>query len=196
MSIDRIPLSEFADRRAKLRAALKKSVGLVFAGDHDPHGDASGGFRPHRHFEYLTAVTDEPGAVLLLDPTNPVEARRDMLFLRPLNPELEKWDGLRLEITGALKQRTGFKTIFRIDKLPMWLNEAARRSKSLACLHPLAQFTQPVSPDLEVFRKVAERIPGAMIEDCTDEVALLRSVKSKNELAMMQRAIEITATGF
>src|SRR5687767_13269678 len=44
MTLDRIPLSEFADRRSQLRAALKKSTGLIFAGEHDSHGDAP--YRP------------------------------------------------------------------------------------------------------------------------------------------------------
>ena len=191
---DRIELKEFADRRARLCAALKNAVGLLFAGDHDPHSDAL--YRPHRHFEYLTGVIDEPGAALLLDPANPVEARREMLFLRPLNPEIEKWDGLRLEITSALKERSGFKTIFRLDKLGMWLNDSARRSKSLVCLHPPAQYTQPVSPDLDIFRRVAERIQGVSIDDGADEIPIMRSAKSKGEIAMIERAIGITARGF
>src|SRR5436853_4755870 len=107
-AVDRIPQSEFASRRAQLRAALKKSIGLIFAGEAEGHGDSP--YRPHRHFEYLTGVNDEPGAVLLLDPTNPVEAKREQLFLRPLNPELEKWDGLRTEISQKLSDATGFKS--------------------------------------------------------------------------------------
>src|SRR5438034_1194282 len=134
MPLDSIPKSEFSARRQRLRASLKKSVGLILAGDDDPHADAP--FRPHRHFEYLTGITDEGGAILMLDPANPVAKRREMLFLRPLNPEAEKWDGLRGEITAALREKTGFQSVFRIDKLPMFLHEAARRSKSLACLHP------------------------------------------------------------
>src|SRR5439155_5245781 len=126
----------------------------------------------------------------------PIENRREMLFLRPLNPELEKWDGLRSEISGALREKTGFKSVFRLDKLPLFLNEAARRTKSLACLHPLAQHTQPVSPDLAIFKKVAERIPGVTIDDRSDEIALMRSAKSKTEIAMLQHAIDITAKGF
>ncbi len=193
MPVDRIALSEFADRRSRLRTALKGAAGLVHAGDHDPH---AGDYRPHCHFEYLTGITDEPGAILLLDPQNPVEARRDMLFLRPLNPEVEKWDGYRLEVSAALREKTGFKSIFRHDKLPMFLNEAARRNKSVACLHPLAQYTQSVSQDLAVFKKLAERIPGLQIIDQSDELARMRSVKSKGEVAMVQRAIDITTTGF
>jgi Xaa-Pro aminopeptidase len=194
MATDSIPLSEYAERRARLRDTLKKSAGLVFAGDDASHGD--GPWRPHLHFEYLTGIIDEPGAVVLFDPGNAVEARREMLFLRPLNPEVEKWDGYRMEVSGELRKKSGFKSIFRLDKLAMFLNEAARRNKFVACLHPLAQYTQSVSPDLAIFKHLAERIPGLSLNDESDALAQMRSVKSKTEIAMMQRAIHITATGF
>jgi Xaa-Pro aminopeptidase len=194
MPVDVIAASEFAQRRARLRKNLKNSVGLIFAGEYDTHSDAP--FRPHRHFEYLTGITDEPGAVLLLDPAHPVESRREMIFLRPLNPELEKWDGLRLEITAALRAKLGITAVFRHDKLPMFLLEAARRSKSLACLHPLANHTQPVSPDLAMFKQIAERVPGVSIGDRSDAIPLMRFVKSKGELTMLTRALEVTSHGF
>ena len=192
--LDSIPLTEFTERRARLLKSLGKAVGLLVAGEHDPHSDSP--FRPHRHFEYLTGVTDEPGAIVLLDPGHPVDARRAMLFLKPLNPELEKWDGYRLEITAALKQKTGFRTIFRHDKFGLMLSDAARRSKRLAMLHPPSTHTSPVSHDLEVFRRVAERVPGCAIEDHSDAIPQMRCVKSKTEIAMIQRACEITARGF
>jgi len=188
-----IPLNEFASRRKKLLTALKKSVGLVLAGDHDPHGEAP--FRPHPQFEYLTGITDEPGAALLLDPSNRVPARRAMLFLPPLNPEVEKWDGYRVEIGSELRQRTGLKAIFRTNQLPRFLTAAAIRSKSLACLHPLANYDQPVSPDLAIFKQIAERVPGVVIEDQTELPAKHRAVKSRNEVKMIERAIEITHAG-
>ncbi|MHC5112845.1 MAG: aminopeptidase P N-terminal domain-containing protein [Planctomycetota bacterium] len=186
--------AEFAARRKKLGTALKKSIGVVFAGDHQDelHSD----YRPHPHFEYLTGVVDEPGAVLVLDPGSPVEARREMLFLRPLNPEVEKWDGYRLEVSKALRDATGFKAVFRTTHLPRFLGEAAQRARSLACLHPLAYHDQPVSPDLALFRKLGERIPGMEIVEHTDAVAKLRSVKSSREVAMIQRAVDITGAGF
>ena len=96
MTIDTIPLAEYAARRKKLLTALKRAAALAFAGSHtNPLTDE---YRPHPHFEYLTGVVDEPGAVLLLDPTNGIEDRRAMLFLAPLNPEVDKWDGYRSEI--------------------------------------------------------------------------------------------------
>lgn len=187
-----IPQSELAKRRKALRTKLKKSVGLIFAGEHESEGH----YRPHPHFEYLTGITNEPGAVLLLDPAEPIEARREVLFLKPLNPEEEKWEGYRLEISKALRDKTGFNKIFRTEFVPRILNVAAQRSKSLACLHPLATHDQPLSPDLDIFHKVAERIPGVDIEDRSDLLAKMRAVKSKAEVQMLQRAIDITAIGF
>ncbi|MHC5005033.1 MAG: aminopeptidase P N-terminal domain-containing protein [Planctomycetota bacterium] len=189
-----IPLSEYASRRRKLRTALKSAVGLVMAGDggHDLHEE----FRAHAHFRYLTGIEDEPGAVLLLDPGAPVEARREMLFLRPLDPEVEQWDGLRPGIGAALREATGIKAIFRLGHLPRMLNEAARRSRRLAALHPLATCDRPLSPDLAMLRRVAERVPETTVVDRTDAPTRLRSVKSRHELATIKRAIEITAAGF
>lgn len=189
-----IDVKEFAARRAALARKLNGAVGLVLAGEMtDPHGDA---FHAHRHFAYLTGITNEPGAVLLIEPNHPVKARREMLFLRPLNPEVEKWDGLRDEISSKLRSETGFQSIFRLDKLPMFLADAARRAKKLACLHPLAHHDKPVSPDLAIFTKVQERIPGVAIDDRSMILNELRSVKSKAEVACIQRAIDITAAGF
>src|SRR5262245_15641354 len=77
-----IPQSEFTARRKKLLSLLNNAIGLVFAGDADAHLHNT--YRPHAHFEYLTGVTDEAGAILLFDPAHPVEDRRVMLFLKPL----------------------------------------------------------------------------------------------------------------
>ena len=136
-----IPRSEYAARRTRLRGSLRKSIGVLFAGDHDPHDSTV--YRPHPHFEYLTGVVDEPGAVLVLDPASPVEARREILFLRPLDPETEKWEGYRLEVGAALRERTGFKAVFRTGLLPRMLTDLARRTRSLACLHPSRRHRWP-----------------------------------------------------
>lgn len=193
-SLESIPLATYAARRDAVLAALKDSVGLLFAGDLDAslHGE----FRPHPHFQYLTGIVDEPGAVLLLDPLNPVEARRAILFLKPLNPELEKWDGFRDEISSKLKTRYGVATIMRTTAFARFLLEATRRAKRFALLHPLAAHVAPVSPDLEVFRKSAERIPGAGFVDHTQLLAAMRAAKGPEEIALMTRAAEITARGY
>jgi Xaa-Pro aminopeptidase len=189
-----IALGEYAARREHVLRTLKDAVGLVFAGDMDAsiHGD----FRAHPHFQYLTGIVDEPGAVLLLDPMNPVEARRAILFLKPLNPELEKWDGFREEISSKLKAKYGVGTIMRTTAFARFLLEATKRAKRFALLHPFAAHTAPVSPDLDVLRRSGERIPGSSFVDHTQLLATMRAAKSKAETALMQRAADITAKGY
>ena len=52
--------------------------------------------------------------------------RRIVLFLRPLNPELERWDGYRQPIGPELKASTGFTTVMFSGRIPPILTIAPR----------------------------------------------------------------------
>ncbi|MGA1017781.1 MAG: aminopeptidase P N-terminal domain-containing protein [Phycisphaerales bacterium] len=191
-----MPAAEYASRRERVLAELKSkqkgAVALLFAGDargEDP-------YRPHPHFEYLTGIDDEPGAMLLLDPNEPVASRRAVLFLRPLDPEVERWDGLREGIGSSLRTRYGIATIMRHRYLGRTLSTATVRAKRLCCLHPPAHFDHPLSPDLDLFRKLAERIPGTEIVADADLLPRMRAAKSPAEVAMIRHAASITRAGF
>jgi Xaa-Pro aminopeptidase len=134
--------------------------------------------------------------MLLLDPRNPVPAKRATLLLRPLNPEVEKWDGLRDEIGSALRKRTGVDTVLRTGMLPRLLLEATKRSRSLACLMPLSGYSSPVSGDLQIMRQQAERVPGTVITDRSELLPRMRAAKSPAEVACIVEAGRITGLGF
>jgi len=189
-----IRLAEYQNRREAVLEALKGAVGVVFAGE----GSAPlvGKWRPDFSFLYLTGLDHEAGAAVLFDPTAEDAKRRIALFLRPMNPELERWDGYREQIGQALKDRTGFKTVMRATSLPAVLTTAARRAKRLACLHPFGVYPAAASADLEVFRKLSERVPGVKIEDRTNLLPQMRAVKSPAELALMKKAAAATAAGY
>ena len=133
---------------------------------------------------------------MLLDPSNPLADRRVALFLQSRDPELERWDGYRPAIDSALRKATGIKTIWRTGGLPRSLSIMAGRTKKVACLHGFAAYNQPVSPDLAIFQQMSQRIPGLQIEDQTNLLRRMRSVKSKAEVALMQRAADITAEAY
>ncbi len=185
---------EFRARRERLLQELGCAVAVVPAGEADP--SLHHPWKPHAHFEYLTGIVDEPGAMLLLDPSNPVAAKRAVLLLRPLNPEVEKWDGFREELGAALRARTGFDTVMRTGMLGRLLLEGTRRSRTLACLMPLAQWNSPVSADLAILRAQAERVPGTQVQDRSDLLLRMRAAKSAAEIACIREAGRITATGF
>ncbi len=191
---DGIQVSEFVSRRGALLAKLDGAVGLVFAGDQP--ASLQGAWQPDPNFYYLTGIRDEPGAAVLLDPKSEDPRRRAILFLKPLNPELEEWDGYRDRVNTALKKRTGFDAVMRTYHLPRWLTTIARKRGKLACLHPFAVYDAPVTPDLATFRKVAERAIGVQIQDRTNLLPSMRAIKSRAELAVMTRAAVATAAGY
>lgn len=194
MQIRPIAREEYARRRGRVLRALRGAAAVVFAGEGEH--PIVGSWRPDLHFSYLTGIEDEPGAAVFFDPKADNPKRRCVLLLRPLDSESARWDGYREEICAGLRERTGFETVMRTPVLGRLLTQAARRCGRLACLHPLASHTAPVSPDLQVFRKVAERIPGVVIEDRSDLLAGMRAVKSPSELALMRAAVRATAAGF
>jgi len=189
-----IALAEYMDRRDRVLKALKGAPAVVLAGE----GSAPllGRWKPDFNFLYLTGLSKEPGAAVVFDPTHENPNRRCVLVLRPLNPEEDRWDGYRDPIDSALRGRTGFRTVFRSATLPHLLTQAARRTKRLACLHPFAVYPAPVSPDLGLYRQVAERVPGVTIEDQSGLLPTMRAVKSPAELVLMRKAIAATAAGF
>jgi len=188
-----IKLSEYQARRKKVLTGLKGAVGVVFAGEGAP--PLLGEWMPDMDFRYLTGLDDEPGAMVFFDASNPDPRRRIVLLLKPVDPEIDVWDGYRDLVSEKLRKKTGFETVMRVYALPRLLTEAATRTKRLACLHPFAAYSRPVSKDLELFQKVAARIPGCAIEDKTDLVLNLRGVKSAAEIKQIKEAIKATANG-
>ena len=185
---------EYSLRRARVAKELKRSAGLVFAGNADAHLESS--WRPHAHFEYLTGITNESGAVLLLDPAHSVVSRREILLLPARDPEKEQWDGLRQSIGSALRNETGFATIMRTSALPMLLKDVASRVKRFSTLMPTAGVGEEISKDLAIWNDVCLRTPGCEILDSTNTIPTLRSVKSQIEIAVIQEAVDMTASGF
>ena len=189
-----ITAAEYEKRRQNVLKGLKDSIGVVFAGDGG--AELHGSWRPDPNFEYLTGITDEPGAAIVFDPLQKIPSKQVTLFLRPLNPEVEKWDGARDFIDSKLVAKYGIKSIFRIGRLPLVLKAAAAKAKKLACLQAFANHDQPVSPDLDVFNKISQRIPGVSIVDKTELLARLRAVKSAGEQACIREAGRISSFGF
>lgn len=191
---DGMSVSEFVARRNTVLERLGSSVAIVYAGDGPP--SLHGTWEPDWNFYYLAGIRDEPGAAVLFDPRSEDPARRCILFLKPRNPETEAWDGYRDAITTSLKAATGFQTIMRTTAIPRMLTAAARKRKSLACLHPFSVYDSPVSPDLAAFRKVAERCLGVSIQDQTNLLPSMRAIKSRAELGTMENACVATAAGY
>lgn len=189
-----ISTEEYVARRIAVLEALEGAAGVVLAGDESP--GLQGRPLADPMFRYLTGLDHESGAAVLFDPSAEDPAKRITLFLRPRDLEIERWDGARAALDSNLRAQTGFTQIKRTPSLPGLLTQAARRTKRLACLHAFASYTADFSPDLEIFHKVTQRVPGVTLEDRTQLLPSMRAVKSPAELALIERAVVATAAGF
>ena len=185
---DAAPDSVHAQRRKALAAKLDGGIAVVYGAT----GAQSTNFRQNPDFFYLTGV-DEPGAILVLAPSEPV--RKEMLFLPVRDPDDEIWSGERPSIGGALRESTGFEWIFRKTALNAQLASALKHSRNL---HLLTGPTGPESdtpPDLALYRKISANTVDVSIKDSAQLLEQMRLIKDETELAKMRRAIEITHEG-
>ncbi|MGC4033733.1 MAG: Xaa-Pro peptidase family protein [Tepidisphaeraceae bacterium] len=190
MPHDSIPAGEFAKRRQRVFDEIGDSIAIIGSGEGGHH------FKADANFVYLTGIENESGAFILFDRGNPQPERRSVLFLRPQNPEVDRWDGLRPTIDGKLKTATGFPTIMRTPSLPAVATAALRRQKQASCLMPFAVYPSPVSADLNVFQQVAQRVPGVRIEDKTGLLMSMRAAKSPAEIDLIKKAADITLKAY
>jgi Xaa-Pro aminopeptidase len=191
-----ITTEEYAARRDRVLEALDGAAALVLAGQEVCIANVPSRWKTDRLFWYLTGLDHEAGAAVLFDPSAEDPRRRVTLFLRHRDPEVERWDGPRDPLDSQLERKLGFSHLRRTGHLPALLTAAARRTKRLACLHPFTAYTEPLSPDLELFQKVVQHVPGVAIEDRTQLLPEMRAVKSSAELALIERAAAVTAAGF
>ena len=106
----------YRDRRRRLMERMKSGVAVVYGPASVDRGATAAPIdRSGSDFTYLTGLADEAGAALLLAPGE--RTYREFLFLAPVDPEYDRWEGARLLLGSELRRRTGFEKIGRIGAL-------------------------------------------------------------------------------
>jgi Xaa-Pro aminopeptidase len=179
------PPSVYQARRAKLMKSLVDGVAVLYArGEEDADG-----YRQDGDFYYLTGL-DEPGAVLVLSPEERIYKER--LFLKPRNPDDERWTGERPSISDSLRRTTGIERIYRTTALGGSVMGLLRTSKTLHLINDPGGPDSPAAPEMELYGKLSSKLPGIEIKNRTDLLPAMRSVKEPRELEHMERAIVAT----
>ena len=188
------PPEVFRERRAKVMAAMKNGIAVIY-GAKDVPSDAAVAppFQQNGDFAWLTGIVDEPGAALLLAPEE--RTIREMLFLPSRNPESERWVVERLALGSELERRTGFARVYRTGEIGSRAVTIAGRRKQLHFLGPIVGPGTPVPPTLELYGQIAQRVPGTTIIDDSGLLPSLRVVKEPRELVLMRKAAAATRRG-
>ena len=189
---EREPLSVFAERRARLTAAISAPVVLFGYTGHE-EANPSYVFMQEENFYYLTGHNEE-GAALLLVPESAEQqgwsGAREILYLPPRDLAEEKWNGPRLGPDDpGIQAKTGFARVETFAKLHDTLAALAKNFPEI--------YTELPGPHDDGYphaanwsKWVKDAAPQATLKDVSPAVGTLRAVKSPGELALIQKAVE------
>ncbi len=160
------------------------------------NGDAVYTNRPNTDVLWLSGIEQEKSMVILY-PDNPDKSAREVLVLLRPNEQLEKWEGHKLRKEEAT-EISGIKNIQWADSIDAMLqvmmhnadtvylntNENDRLDGSL------------LRTDLLFVQKWMQRFPLHHYERASRLIKEVRAIKTKEEIAITQQAIDITEKAF
>jgi Xaa-Pro aminopeptidase len=182
-----LPAAVYRERRERVMKELGGCVGVLAS-----QGEVSGiteDYRQDGDFFWLTGI-NEPDAWLVLAPKQ--SHIKTTLFLKPRDPEAERWTGPREAISPDLI------ATFAVDRVRRGSPEGLLASIGAAqdCVAVIAPATMGKDErnDAELSMRLAQRF-GLRVVYKRALLADLRAAHGPEELERMQRAIAITRQG-
>ncbi len=195
--------SVFKARREKVMKEMTEgSVAFFYSGpEHVRSNDVEYFYHQNENFYYLTG-NNEPNSIIVLLPagievSQPSDTSKKMivneiLFVQPRDIERETWIGRRLGPEGAMKI-IGFQYALNNDQFKPWISKILIRAKVAYVPNfphdfagEIAELTKPLR---DVMATMNSRIE---FRDPTPMVVRMRAVKSPEEIAMIQKAVDIS----
>ena len=188
-------MKEYIRRRKKLFEMMDdQSMLFVFAGDLiKKSADATYPFEVNRNFYYLTGV-DEPQAVLVLNKLN--HEHQTWLFVRDIDPHLEKWNGKYM--TQAQAQAiSGIDTVYYLSQFKGLLQQRLTRN---TIKHVYVDSERLSESDIqstgEAFAQSLRKQWLLPVNNAYPLIAGLRAIKDELEIQKLKAAIDITNEAF
>ena len=188
----------FIQNRKRFVAKMQKnSIAIIVSNDEFPsNGDALHGFKQNTELFWLTGIEQE-GSMIILFPDNPDPKYREVLVLVRPQELKEIWDGKRLRANEATSI-SGMKTIVWADvidaPLQQWVHLADSiyldsnendRKNNLIRTH-----------EYRFIDEMKARYPLHHFLRAAKLMKDLRAIKTKEEVAVIQKAIDITEVAF
>lgn len=188
----------FIDNRKRFVKAMRpSSIAIFVSNDEWPsNGDALHAFKQNTDLYWLTGVEQEDSMVILF-PDCPDPKYREVLVLVRPNELKEKWDGKRLRSNEATAI-SGIKTIVWLDSidalLQTWIHLADHIYLDSNENDRKASLIQ--SREYRFIAEMKARYPLHKYERAAKIMKELRGIKTKLEVDVLQKAIDITDNTF
>lgn len=189
----------FIVQRKKLVKELKKdSLVVVNANDVMPtNADGTVRFRQNNDLYYLTGVNQEE-TILVLCPDFPEKRYREVLFLRETSDTIVRWEGHKLTKDKA-REQTGIETVLWLSEFPRLFHQLMVSGGDQVYLNTNEHYRAEVvvqSRDARFISWCKRKYPLHNYHRLAPLMARLRTVKHKEEIALIQQACDITNNGF
>ena len=160
------------------------------------NGDAIYTYRPNSDVLWLSGVVQEKSMVILY-PDNPDQTMREVLVLLRPNEQLEKWEGHKLRKDEATAI-SGIRNILWLDSVDAALQVMMHHADTvyLNTNENDRLDTTLFRPDLLYVHELMKRYPLHRYERSARIIKELRAIKTKEEIAVTQRAVDITEKAF
>ena len=195
-----IKSDEYASRRAKIFQTIDdNSVLILYAGAAPKKSaDEDYDFVVNRNFYYLTGITQEKSILLAYKQDGIVN---ECLFILEQNENIEKWTGKRLKEEEA-REISGINNVLNLSNFYSELNLILTRQKTgIEQVKTLYLDLEPhnLLDEYKTIKDVANELklnyPWLVVKDIYRTIILKRMVKSPNEVAEIQEAINKTNIG-
>ena len=188
----------FIENRARLMKELPAGAVAVLTSNEAMPTNADGSFplRQNSDLLYLTGVEQEE-TLLFLFPSASEEKFREILFIRQPSESAELWEGRKLRKEEA-QRRTGIKTVKWSHEFWLLFHRLVLDAESIHLNlneHKRAASEVRTREDRLVV-EMRERYPLHRYERLAPLLHRLRLVKSEREIALIDRASQLTGAGF
>ena len=198
MKYDLIDRNLFIKNRKNFMAQMKPSSLAVFNSNdiYPVSADSTLPFAQHRDIIYFSGV-DQEESILVLFPDCPKEKHREILFLKETNEHIAIWEGEKLTKKAALKT-SGIKTVYWLQDMEKIMFELMTQCDTVY-INTNEHYRASVETETreDRFSKwVKAKYPAHSVAKSNPILQRLRSVKDPIELALKQKACDITEKGF
>lgn len=188
-----------ANRKRFVQNLKAGSVAVLNANDIMPtNADGTLRFRQNNDLFYLTGV-DQEETILVLFPDHPEKQFREVLFLRETSELIATWEGHKLTKAEA-RALTGIETIlWTTDFHRVFNTMLTMAGAEYVYLNTNEHYRADVaveSRDSRFIQWCKEKYPLHKYERLAPIMSKLRAIKSKEEIAQLQTACDITEKAF
>ncbi|RNC88020.1 MAG: aminopeptidase P family protein [Winogradskyella sp.] len=198
MKYDLIDRNLFIKNRNNFMAQMKPNSLAVFNSNdiYPVSADSTLPFAQHRDIFYLSGV-DQEESILVVFPDCPKEKHRELLFLRETNEHIAVWEGEKLTKEKAY-ETSGIKTVYWLQDMEKVMFELMTQCDTVY-INTNEHYRANVETETREDRYskwLKGKYPAHNVAKSNPILQRLRSVKDPIELALMQKACNITEKGF